>query len=92
METIEKIKRSDGIVDLKKEFKSRKVVLGAKEVKKLLTLKKIKKVYLSNTAPKFLLDFEELKKVEVENLEMNASELGKFLGKNFPISAVGILK
>lgn len=92
METIKKIKKENGLNNLKKEFKEGKIVLGTKKTIKLLKKGKIEKIYLSNTAPKFFLELEELKKIELEYLNIDALGVGKLLGKNFPVSVIGVTK
>ncbi|HDI06468.1 MAG TPA: hypothetical protein ENF39_00495 [Candidatus Aenigmarchaeota archaeon] len=92
MEIIEKIKKDHGIKDLKKEFNEEKLVLGIRETLKLTKKNKIERIYLSTTAPKYIVNREEFKKVEINRLDIDAVGLGKLLGKNFPVSVAGVLK
>lgn len=92
MEIIRNIKKDDGIGDLKKRFEEGRVVLGTKRTLKLLKKNKIEIIYVSSTAPKFVLDLKELKEIEMNKLNIDAVGLGKLLGKNFPVSVAGVLK
>ncbi len=89
---MEIIKKDRRINDLKKEVREGKIVLGTKKTLKLLKKNKIERIYLSNTAPKYVMDLEEFKKIEANKLDVDAVGLGKLLGKNFPVSVAGIQK
>lgn len=78
--------------ELKKKLEEKKLILGTKQTLKLVKKKKIEKIYLSSTPPEFLLTSPDLKKVKVERINMNSSELGKYLGKSFPVAVVGVMK
>ncbi len=73
-----------------KEYQSGKLVLGTRQTLKLLRERKIKFVYLSSTTPKSVLEL--LKNMEVKKLKIDAIELGKSLGKNFPVTICGVRK
>lgn len=77
---------------LKKEFEENKIILGTKRTFKLLRKNKIEKIYISSTPPEFVLKSEELKKVKTEKLNLNSLELGKYLGKSFPVAVIGVVK
>ena len=74
--------------DIKEDFESGKLVLGTKRVLKLLRKNKIKKVYLSSSAPGYIKPL--LGDVKIVKLNMNALELGKYLGRSFPVSVCGV--
>jgi len=90
MEDINKLRKGDNILNLKKEYENNRLVIGPKISKKLMKENKIVKLYLSTNAPMNLLG--ALGSVEIERLNIDAIELGKSLGKNFPISVLGVLK
>ncbi len=90
MEGISKLRKGDNILNLKKEYENNKLVIGPKISKKLMKKNKIVKLYLSTNAPMDLLG--DIGVVEIEHLNVDAIELGKSLGKNFPISVLGVLK
>lgn len=92
MEAINKLKRGDGISALKKEFENNRVIIGTNEVMKMLKSDKIKKIYLTKTISAEIINSLGSSKVEKEYLEIDALELGKSLGKNFPISMAGVKK
>ncbi len=89
MEGINKVK-GESTLNLKKEYENNKLVIGPKISKKLMKKNKIVKLYLSTNAPLDLLG--DVGSVEIERLNVDAIELGKSLGKNFPISVLGVLK
>ena len=89
MEGISKVK-GENTLNLKKEYENNKLVIGPKISKKLMKKNKIVKLYLSTNAPLDLLG--DVGSVEIERLNVDAIELGKSLGKNFPISVLGVLK
>lgn len=57
---------------------------------KLVRAKKLELVYTTTTTPDGTK--AKLKDVEIKKLKMNATELGKLLGKNFPIALCGVRK
>ena len=85
-------KRDKALATLKKEFEEGKLILGMKRTLKLLRKNKIEKIYLSATYPKAILEREELKNIKVEEVSLNSSELGKYLGKSFPVAVIGVAK
>jgi len=50
MEGINKLRKGDNILNLKKEYESNKLVIGPKISKKLIKENKIAKLYLSTNA------------------------------------------
>jgi ribosomal protein L30E len=75
---------------LRKEFKEGRLVIGTNRTIKMIRAGKIKGVYITSTAPKEVR--EQIKGAEPKSLKLTATELGKFLGKNFPISVCGVKK
>jgi len=73
-----------------KQFQDGKLVIGTNNTLKMLKAGKLETVYITTTTP------EEIKSkitgVEVKKLKMNATDLGKLLGKNFPIALCGVRK
>ena len=73
-----------------KQFQDGKLVIGTNNTLKMLKSGKLETVYITTTTP------EEIKSkitgVEVKKLKMNATDLGKLLGKNFPIALCGVRK
>jgi ribosomal protein L30E len=73
-----------------KEWQDGLLVLGTNSTLKLLRAKKISMVYITTSTP------DEVKKkiegVEIKKLKMNATDLGKTIGKDFPISICGVKK
>jgi ribosomal protein L30E len=91
MEAIKKRKKNS-LVELKKELGENKIVFGTKRTLKLLKKNNIEKIYLSATSPEGIMKLQELKKIKIEKLNMNSLELGKYLGKSFPVAVIGVMK
>ncbi len=88
---MEAVKKKNVLNELKKESGEKKLILGTKQTLKLAKSNKLEKIYLSNTFPESI-NSQEFKKTKVERLNMNSSELGKYLGKSFPVAVVGVMK
>ncbi len=88
---METVKKKNVLNELKKESGEKKLILGTKQTLKLAKSNKLEKIYLSNTFPESI-NSQEFKKTKVERLNMNSSELGKYLGKSFPVAVVGVMK
>lgn len=88
---METVKKKNVLNELKKESGEKKLVLGTRETLKLVKANKLEKIYLSKTSPENLKS-QDSRKVKVERLNMNSSELGKYLGKSFPVAVVGVMK
>lgn len=73
-----------------KQLKEGKLVIGTNRTLKLLRAGKIVLVYTTTTTPEEVK--AKIKDVEVKKLKMTATELGKLLGKNFPIALCGVRK
>jgi ribosomal protein L30E len=73
-----------------KQFQEGKLIIGTNNTLKMLRAGKIGSVYVTTSTP------DETKSkiggTEVKKLKMNATDLGKMLGKNFPIAVCGVRK
>lgn len=75
---------------VRREFKEGKLVIGTSKTLKMLRDGKISRVYITNSTPKETK--LQIKDVDVKKLRISATELGKFLGKTFPIAVCGVKK
>ncbi|MGC9310823.1 MAG: ribosomal L7Ae/L30e/S12e/Gadd45 family protein [Candidatus Aenigmatarchaeota archaeon] len=73
-----------------KEFQGGKLVIGTNRTLKMARAGKIRTVYLTNSAPQDIK--ARLEGTDVRRVRASATELGKFLGKNFPIAVCGVKK
>jgi len=82
--------------DIKKELKTRKIVIGTKEVMKNLKLNKIEKIYLASNcndnSKKELEYYSKLLKIPIIMLKQPNDELGLICKKQYFISMLGVLK
>lgn len=82
--------------DIKKALKSKKIVIGTKEVLKNLKLGKLAKVYLTANAPESVKEsvnrYAGLGKVEIVQLKYANDELGVLCKKPYGISILGFIK
>jgi len=82
--------------DIKKELKTRKIVIGTKEVMKNLKLNKIEKIYLASNcndnSKKELEYYSKLLKIPIMMLKQPNDELGLICKKQYFISMLGVLK
>jgi ribosomal protein L30E len=73
-----------------KQFQDGKLVIGTNNTLKLLKEGKLSMVYVTTSTP------DEVKAkisgIEIKKLKMNATDLGKMIGKNFPIALCGVRK
>ncbi|MBN2052637.1 ribosomal L7Ae/L30e/S12e/Gadd45 family protein [Candidatus Woesearchaeota archaeon] len=80
--------------EIKKQLKSKVLVIGADKVLKALKNKELVKVFLASNAPKGLVNdiahYAPMVRVEVENLEVPNDELGVVCKKPFSIAAIGM--
>jgi ribosomal protein L30E len=80
--------------EIKKNLKTKILVIGADRVLKALKNKELIKVFLASNAPEsFVKDVEyyaNLTKVEVEKLSMPNDELGVVCKKPFSIASIGM--
>lgn len=88
---MEAVKKKNVLNELKKESGENKLILGTKQTLKMAKADKLDKIYLSNTSPENV-RAQDFKKIKAERLNMNSSELGKYLGKSFPVAVVGVMK
>ncbi len=73
-----------------KQFQEGKLVIGTNNTLKMLKENKLGLVYLTTSTPD---DTKaKISGVEVKKLKMTATELGKMIGKNFPIAVCGVRK
>ena len=86
----------DNLVDIKKNLKTGKLVIGTERTLKSLELGKLSKVFASSKTPKNIIDdFEHycnLSKTELVMLNVPNDELGIICKKPFSISIMGLLK
>ena len=84
------------IMEIKKNLKTKKMVLGTELTIKRLKQGKISKVFVSSNCPenvkKDLDYYSDVSQVPVEQLSIPNSELGTACKKPFSISVVGLLK
>ena len=89
------VKKQESI-DIKKELKTRKIVIGTKEVMKNLKLNKIEKIYLASNcndnSKKELEYYSKLLKIPIIMLKQPNDELGLICKKQYFISMLGVLK
>jgi len=82
--------------DIKKDLKTRKVVIGTKVVMKNLRLNKLEKIYLASncneSSKKELEYYSKLLKIPVIKLKQPNDELGVICKKQYSISMLGVLK
>ncbi|HHI04240.1 MAG TPA: 50S ribosomal protein L30 [Candidatus Woesearchaeota archaeon] len=82
--------------DIKKELKTRKIVIGTKEVMKNLKLNKIEKIYLASNcndnSKKELEYYSKFLKIPIIMLKQPNDELGLICKKQYFISMLGVLK
>ncbi|MBR9676673.1 50S ribosomal protein L30 [Candidatus Woesearchaeota archaeon] len=84
------------IEEIKKNLKTKKLVIGTDSTIKNLRLSKLSKVFLSRNAPKNVISEIEaaakLTNTSVEQLNVDSDELGAVCKKSFNISILGLLK
>ena len=82
--------------DIKKDLKTRKIVIGTRVVMKNLKLNKLEKIYLASncneSSKKELEYYSKLLKIPVIKLKQPNDELGVICKKQYSISMLGVLK
>jgi ribosomal protein L30E len=73
-----------------KQFQEGKLAIGTNSTLKLLKEGKLGMVYVTTSTPDEVR--AKISGIEVKKLKMNATDLGKMLGKNFPIALCGVRK
>jgi ribosomal protein L30E len=82
--------------DIKKDLKTRKIIIGTKVVMKNLKLEKLEKIYIASncneSSKKELEYYSKLLKIQVIKLKQPNDELGVICKKQYSISMLGVLK
>jgi ribosomal protein L30E len=82
--------------DIKKNLKSKVLIIGADRVLKSLRKNRLVKIFLASNAPAALVNdveyYTSLNKIEVEKLNIPNDELGVVCKKPFSIVAIGMKK
>ncbi len=82
--------------DIKKDLKTRKIIIGTKVVMKNLKLNKLEKIYIAlncnESSEKELEYYSKLLKIPVIKLKQPNDELGVICKKQYSISMLGVLK
>ena len=82
--------------DIKKDLKTRKIIVGTKIVMKNLKLNKLEKIYVASncneSSKKELEYYSKLLKIQVIKLKQPNDELGVICKKQYSISMLGVLK
>ena len=84
------------LTDIKKELKTKKIVIGTKIVIKNLRINKLEKIYIASncneSSKKELEYYSKLLKIPVIKLKQLNDELGVICKKQYSISMLGVLK
>lgn len=90
------VKKQSSVTDIKKELKTRKIVIGTKIVIKNLRLNKLEKVYIASNcneiSKKELEYYSKLLNIPIITLKQPNDELGVICKKQYSISMLGVLK
>jgi len=90
------VKKQSSVTDIKKELKTKKIVIGTKIVIKNLRLNKLEKVYIasncSESSKKELEYYSKLLNIPIITLKQPNDELGVICKKQYSISMLGVLK
>jgi large subunit ribosomal protein L30e len=82
--------------DIRKLIKAKKLVIGTDRVAKLARLGKLDKVFMSQNAPKKVVEdlehYCKLGKTELIKVSYANDELGELCNKPFSISVLGVIK
>ena len=82
--------------DIKKDLKTRKIIIGTEVVMKNLKLNKLEKIYVASncneSSKKELEYYSKLLKIPVIKLKQPNDELGVICKKQYSISMLGVLK
>ncbi len=88
--------KKQSLSDIKKDLKTRKIVIGTKVVMKNLKLNKLEKIYIASNcdenSKKELEYYSKLLKIPVIILDQPNDELGVICKKQYSISMLGVLK
>ena len=88
--------KEDALVEIKKNLKSKKLIIGSNKAIKNLKLGKIKKVFLSyncaENIKKDIIYYSKISKIEVIELAQRNDELGTICKKLFQISVLSLSK
>ncbi len=88
--------KKQALTDIKKDLKTKKIVIGTKIVIKNLRLNKLEKIYLASncneSSKKELEYYSKLLKIPVIMLKQPNDELGVICKKQYSISMLGVLK
>lgn len=84
------------LTDIRKNLKSKKLVIGTKEIIKNLKLGKLEKVFVTSNCPQQVKHdvsyYSSLSGCEFSQLEIPNEELGIVCKKQFAISVAGLMK
>ncbi len=87
---------TDAAADIKKNLKTKRLVIGTKQTIKSLKLGKLEKVFITVNCPQSVKrDIEHYCSIsgcKIENLGIQNEELGILCKKQFAISAAGLLR
>jgi len=90
------VKKQSSVTDIKKELKTKKIVIGTKIVIKNLRLNKLEKVYIASnckeSSKKELEYYSKLLNIPIITLKQPNDELGVICKKQYSISMLGVLK
>jgi len=88
--------KKQSLSDIKKDLKTRKIIIGTKVVMKNLKLNKLEKIYVASncnkSSKKELEYYSKLLKIPVVKLKQPNDELGVICKKQYSISMLGVLK
>ena len=86
----------DQTADIKKNLKTKKLVVGTKQTLKNLKLGKLEKVFVTANCPesvkKDVAHYSSLSGCEVQSLDIPNEELGTICKKQFAISVLGLVR
>lgn len=84
------------VTEIRKLLGTKKIVIGTKEVARLLKQGKVKKVLITSNCPNDVKEdignYAKLSKAELVQIDIPNDELGVVCKKPFSISVVGIVK
>lgn len=91
-----KEKKEDVLSEIKKNLKSKKIIIGTEKTIKNIKLGRVKKVFLSVNCPekikKDIIYYNKISEFEIIELSQRNDELGNILKKPFSISVLSIIK
>ncbi len=90
------VEKQSSVTSIKKELKTRKIVIGTKLVIKNLRLNKLEKIYIasncSESSKKEMEYYSGLLNIPVITLKQPSGDLGVICKKQYSISMLGVLK